>query len=168
MSELIVACFEDGHTAFLAAAALARLQKELSINGHDVAVVSKAETGEVTVREAVDLNGHRSLHEAFWKTLVDLLFFPVPLGSAETSSARLSAIGIDDGFTADTRKAVMPGTSVILVLVSETARDRVLGTLRGFGARTRRCRLIGESREQWLHQLSGSQAGETDEQERGT
>ena len=160
MSELIVAGFEDGHSAFLARAALARLQKECAINGCDVAVVSRGEKGDVTLREAVELNGHRALHEAFWKTLVDLLFFPHRLSRDGTSLARMTVIGIDERFIAETEKTVVPGSSAILILVSGTTRDRVLGVLRGCGAKTKRTRLIGEDREQWLHQLLGSRAGQ--------
>ena len=42
VSDLIVAEFDDAHTAFLARAALARLQRELPLPGHDVAVVTRA------------------------------------------------------------------------------------------------------------------------------
>jgi uncharacterized membrane protein len=169
MSELIVAGFEDAHTAFLARAALARLQKEIGLNGHDVAVVSREENGEVTVREAIDLNGRRALHEAFWKTLAGRLFAAPPsrFDGDETPSGGLAAIGIDDRFIADVENTVVPGSSALLVLVSETTRDRVLGLLRGFGGKTKRCRLIGEDREQWLDRLAGGHAGETNQEERG-
>ena len=167
MCELIVAGFEDGHSAFLARAALARLEKELPISGCDVAVVSRGEEGDVTLREDVELNGRIALHEAFWKTLVDILFFPDLPASAETSLGRLAAIGIDEQFIADTEKTVAPGSSAILIVVSPATRDRVQGVLRGCGGKTRRIRLIGEDRKQWLARLSGGQAGETGEQERG-
>jgi len=169
MSELIVAGFEDAHTAFLARAALARLQKEIGLHGHDVAVVSREENGEVTVREAIDLNGKQVLHEAFWKTLAGRLFMAPPDGidSSEPPLTGLASIGIDDRFIAEAGKRVGPGSSALLVLVSETTRDRVLGLLRGFGGKTKRCRLIGDDREQWLDTLAGGLAGETNRKERG-
>ena len=164
MCELIVAGFSEGHTAFLARAALARLQKECAINGYDVAMVSRGEKGDITLREDVELNGHRALHEAFWKTLVDLLLFPHRTADAKTSLARLSAIGIDERFIADTENTIVPGGSAILIVVSTATRDRVQGVLRGCGAKTKRIRLIGEDRKQWLAKLSGGQA-EMDEPE---
>ena len=52
MSDLIVAGFDDAHTAFLARAALARLQTKLSLPMHDLALVSRDEAGRVSLSEA--------------------------------------------------------------------------------------------------------------------
>jgi uncharacterized membrane protein len=133
-----------------------------------VAVVSREKSGEVTIREAIDLNGKRALHEAFWKTLAGRLLVAPPDGpdSNELTSTGLASIGIKDGVVADIQSIVVPGSSALLVLVSETTRDRVLGLLRGFGGKTKRCRLIGEDREHWLDRLSGGHAGEMNEKER--
>ena len=95
-------------------AALARLQKEIALNGHDVAVVSREKNGEVTIREAIDLNGKRVLHEAFWKTLAGRLFMAPPDGidSGEPPLTGLASIGIDDRFIADVENTVVPGMMV--------------------------------------------------------
>jgi uncharacterized membrane protein len=92
---------------------------------------------------------------------------PDGLDSNALTSTSLASIGIDDRFIADVENTVVPGSSALLVLVSETTRDRVLGLLRGFGGKTKRCRLIGDDREQWLDTLAGGLAGETNRKERG-
>jgi uncharacterized membrane protein len=74
MRDLLVAGFDDTHTAFLAAAALSRMQNEFALSGHDMAVVCRQENGEVSVREAVDITSGAEHHKAFWQTLTRLLF----------------------------------------------------------------------------------------------
>jgi uncharacterized membrane protein len=159
MKELIVAGFDDGHTAFLARATLARMQKDLAIEGHDVAVVSLEEGNGVTVREAVDLTSGEDLPEAFWKMVAGLLFRRSSddgSGSRDGAQSKLSAVGLDRRFVAGLAKAVRQGTSALLVVVSATSRDRVIGILRGFSAHVARIRLVGDDRNQWLEQLAGS------------
>ena len=72
MSDLIVAGFGDAHTAFLARAALARLQGELSLPGHDLALMTREAGGEIALQEAIGLGGERETPPTFWKTLVSL------------------------------------------------------------------------------------------------
>ncbi|MGB6853345.1 MAG: DUF1269 domain-containing protein [Thermoanaerobaculia bacterium] len=160
MSDLIVAGFNDAHTAFLARAALARLQGELSLPGHDLAVVTKEEGGETTLREAVSLSGAREMHPTFWKTLVSLLFAPGPSTGAgsDATSAKLAAIGIDATFRSRLAEQVQAETSAVLVLVTGPAmRDRVLGVLRGFQGETMLTELTGGDREVWLCILLGTE-----------
>lgn len=162
MSDLIVAGFGDAHTAFLARAALARLQGELSLPGHDLAVVTQEEGGETTLREAVSLSGAREMHPTFWKTLVSLLFAPGPSTGAgsDATSAKLAAIGIDTTFRSQLVEQVQvrAETSAVLVLVTGPAmRDRVLGVLRGFQGETMLTELTGGDREVWLCILLGTE-----------
>jgi uncharacterized membrane protein len=158
MSELVVAGFEDAHTAFLAGAALARMQKDLALNRQDVAVVTREESGAVSVREAVEIASAPAQHKAFWQTLVGLLLpAPGPEGEddAAEASARLASIGVDETFASCVAKTVRPDTSAVMVLATSDARDRVIGILRGFKARIARGRLVGEDQEQWMEKLAG-------------
>ena len=161
MSELIVAGYEDVHTAFLASAALARMQKEFAMNRHDMAVVALEEGGEVSVREAVTVTEGEALHKTFWKTLAGLLFSNPSLDDAkeaDVSIARLSAMGLDDRFIAGVADKVKPGTAAVLVVANEPAtRDRVIGILRGFSGRITRARLTCEDSKQCLGKLLGQE-----------
>lgn len=159
MSELIVAGYDDAHTALLASAALARMEKELALNAHDMAVVSLEEDGVASVREAINLTVEKELHETLWKTLAGLLFSGSSsdeLKGVDTEATRLSALGLDDEFIAGIAKTVKPGTAAVLILTNKPAtRDRVIGILRGFKGRITRARLSCEDGKQCLDMLLG-------------
>jgi uncharacterized membrane protein len=155
MSELIVAGFDDAHTAYLVRGALARMQDEIPIEGHGVAVVHRRESGTVAIREAIDLSSEGELSEAFWKTLMGLVFSPSGTDSARDVPERLAAIGIDATFLAGVSRRVRPDTLAVAVIAGEAARDRVIGILQGFRAEITRTRLIGDDRKQWMERLSG-------------
>lgn len=156
MSDLIVAGFDDVHTAFLARAALARLQSELSLLGHDIAVMTREADGQTTLQEAIDISGEQEMQPTYWKTLVSLLFASGPSTDAggNTTSAKLAAIGIDETFRSRFAKQIRAETSAILVLVSgPVIRDQVLGVLRGFQGEIMRTELTGDGREVWRRAL---------------
>ena len=135
MSELIIAGFEDVHSALLAHATLARLRAKLSLAEADLAVISRGSGREVTLQEAIDLGAESVEHETFWKTLVNLLFAPVPSTGTggDTASVKLAAIGIDATFKRQVAQELRPGTAALLVLVKgPVMRDGVVGVLRGF------------------------------------
>ena len=87
MSELIVAGFGDPHTAFLARAALARLQKEIPVGGYDVAVVTLEENGGVTVPQVIGLRDSRPATNGFLEG-VDWLPGSPEIGRIATPAAR--------------------------------------------------------------------------------
>ena len=62
VSELIVAGFDDAHTAFLARAALARLQKKLSLPGHDLAVITRECENDVILQQVINLGDRMGSH----------------------------------------------------------------------------------------------------------
>jgi uncharacterized membrane protein len=159
MNDLIIAGFEDAHTAFLARAALARLQEELSLPGHDLAVLTREAGGEIALHEAITLSSERKMHPPFWKTLVNLLLAPGPSTGTggDSASAKLAAIGIDATFRNHLAKQVRAETSALLVLVPGPAiRDQVLGVLRGFQGEIMQTELMGDDREAWRRTLLGT------------
>ena len=161
MSDLLVAGFDDAHTAFLAGAALARMQQDLALDRQDVAVATREESGAISVREAVEVASGAEHHKAFWQTLVGLLLpasGPEETDDAAEASARLASIGVDETFASCVAKTVRPDTSAVMVLATSDARDRVIGILRGFKAHIEKTPLCGEDRRQWIEQLSGAPA----------
>jgi uncharacterized membrane protein len=156
MNELIVAGFGDAHTAYLVRGALARMQHEIPIEGHGVAVVHRQEAGAVAISEAIDLSSEGKLSEAFWKRLMGLVFSPSGTDQVRDAPERLAAIGIDATFMADVSRRVRPGTLAVAVVAGEAARDRVIGILQGFRAEITRTRLIGDDRKQWMDRLSAN------------
>jgi uncharacterized membrane protein len=159
MSNLIVARFDDAHTAFLARAALARLQRELSLPGHNLAVVTRDEGGEIALQEAIGFSGEREPRPTYWEALVSLLFAPgrsTGVGG-DATSAKLAAIGIDATFRSHLVEQVRAETSALFVLVTGSAiRDKVLGVLRGFRGETMLTELTGDDREVWRRALLGT------------
>ena len=156
MSDLIVAGFDGAHTAFLARAALARMQNELSLLGEDLAVVTRDAAGDIALQETTCLSGDREMHPTHWRTLLSLLFAPrSPTGvGGEATSASLTAIGIDAAFRARLAEQVRPETSALLVLVNRPAiRDKVLGVLHGFQGEIMRTELTGDDPEVWQRTL---------------
>ena len=164
MSNLIVARFDDAHTAFLARAALARLQKGLSLPGRNLAVVTREEGGEIVLQEAISLSGERARRPTCWETLVRLLFASGPSTgeSSDAASAKLAAIGIDAAFRSHFGEQIRDETSTLLVLsTGPVTRDRVLGVLHGFQGKIVLTELTGDDREVWRRALlSGNQMEE--------
>jgi len=159
MSNLIVARFDDAHTAFLARAALARLQGELSLPGRDLAVVTREAGGEMALQEAIGLSGERELRPTYWETLVSLLFAPGPSTGVggDATSAELAKIGVDAAFRNRLAEQVRAETSALLVLITRPAiREKVVGVLRGFHGEIMRTELTGEDREVWRRALLGT------------
>lgn len=144
MNELIVAGFDDAHTAFLARAALARLQETLCLPGHDVVTVTRSDGGRAAVQEIFSLSGNEETHMTFWKTLVPLFFAPEPPADKvdDALSAQLAAVGIDSTSRHRVVQEVGQCNSALLVMAREPAmRDHVLGVLRGFRAEIAQVRL---------------------------
>jgi uncharacterized membrane protein len=158
VSKLIVARFDDAHTAFLARAALARLQKDLSLPARDLAVVTREEGGEILLQEAISLSGERAGQPTCWETLVHLLFATGPSTgeNSDAAAAKLAAIGIDAAFRSNLDEQLRDGTSALLVLGARpVTRDKVLGVLHGFQGKIVVTELTGDDREVWWRVLLG-------------
>jgi uncharacterized membrane protein len=164
VSNLIVAGFNDAHTAFLARAALARLQKDLSLPGRNLAVMTREEGGEIVLQEAISLGGERAGRPTYWETLVRLLFASGPLTgeSSDAASAKLAAMGIDAAFRSHFGKQIRDDTSILLALsTGPVTRDKVLGVLHGFQGKVVLTELTGDDREVWRRaRLGGDQMEE--------
>ena len=164
MAELIVSEFDNPNTAFLARAALGRIQGALSLPDDDIVVVNAGENGHVKLCESMKIPGALA-HDSFWGVLINLLFVAgdeEPDGvSRESACAKLAAVGIDTENVRSFIEQDRSGFSALLVLTHERAmRDQVLGVLRGFQGHILRSTLRGDDREAWLRALSGSPAEE--------
>ncbi len=164
MPELIVSEFDNPNTAFLARAALGRIQRALSLPDDDIVVVNAGENGHVKLCESMKIPCALA-HDSFWGVLINLLFVAgdeEPDGvSRETVSAKLAAVGVDAESMRFLGKRGRAGFSALLVLVhGPRMRDQVLGVLRGFQGHILRNTLRGDDRGEWLRALSGSPAEE--------
>jgi uncharacterized membrane protein len=147
-NELIAIGFDDTHTVFLARVALARLQKELGLSVHDMAIFTREADGGVAVQQVVNLGDSAEKSSTIWEVLADLLFTPGP-SSDTVSDVELARFGIGDIDRARTSRIAeqfRSRESALLVLVrSLPMREKVLGVLNGFQGETVRMPLPNEA-----------------------
>jgi uncharacterized membrane protein len=102
----------------------------------DAVVVAKTPEGRTIVRQTVDITpGRGALTGAWFGTLIGLLFGG-PLGGAVAGAAggalygKLVDVGLDDGWVKQMAEWIDPGTSALLLLVSDpVVRDEALREL---------------------------------------
>jgi uncharacterized membrane protein len=161
MIELVIAEFRGAQTAYLARAALGRLQSQLMLHDANVVVVTLDADGRVSLFEPQGLSDHhrREPRETFWNTLVHLL---VTSGASagsdrEVALSKLAAICIDAQSPRCFDKRWPSGSSALLLLIDgPTTRKHVLGVLNGFHGRVKRCRLKGDGPKQWQRTLTAA------------
>ena len=135
MTELIVNGYSDPYTAFLARAALARLQEELGIATNDVAMVLRGVDGDVSVQQTLNHSTGRNGSSTFWEVLSDLLFAPKSSAGAATEavSEKCSTVGIDPILRKRVANQFGLCESGLLVRTRGlTQREKVVGMLQGF------------------------------------
>ena len=135
ISEIVVTGFGDTQTAFLARAALARLQKELGIATEDVAMVLRRVDGDVAVQQTLNRDTGRSELSTFWKTLIDQLFASELLAgtASEAASGKGATTGINPTLMSRAANQLRLCESALLVRTSGLAQqEKVVGLLQGF------------------------------------
>jgi uncharacterized membrane protein len=166
MSDLIAVGFKGEDTADHVLNTLQGLQKEYLIDLEDACVVVRDQTGQVHLKQAIDLTrmgaASGGLRGAMWGTLIGLLFLRPLLGmvagAAVGSGAlagRLSDYGIDDQFIRSVGSTIEPGSSALFVLVRSVTADRVLPELQPFEGTVLRTSLSTEQEERLRQALQG-------------
>ena len=159
--ELVVAEFHGAQTAFMARAALGRLQNQLSLLAENIVVVSLSADGRVSLSESLDVTERRTkeIQETFWNTLVHLLVTSDTSKGPDRATAlsRIAEIGIDAQCASCFDRRRPSQSSALLALVdSPTMRKQVLGVLNGFHGRIKRCKLKGDDQNEWVRALSAA------------
>ena len=163
MSDLIVVGFKGEDTADQVLNKLAALQKEHLIDLDDACVVVRDQSGQVHLKQTLNLVGMGAASGGFsglmWGTLAGLLLLnPVAGLLAGVTGAALGAgagalagalqdYGIDDGFMRSLGATIEPGSSALFVLVRRATLDKVLPELRPFGGTVLRTSLSHEQEE---------------------
>lgn len=142
MSDLIIVAFPDEATAFEARAALVALQKEYLIEMEDVVIITRAEGGDVTLHQAVNMTAAGAVGGGFWGALVGLLFLNPLLGAAVGAGAgaisgRMTDIGMNDEFLRDMGQSLDKGGAAVGVLIRKMTSDKVLDRLQVFRSKGR-------------------------------
>jgi uncharacterized membrane protein len=102
------------------------------------ATASVADSGDYAVETTGRPGSARGLPGMFWEALFQLILtVPVPGSSyGPSAGALLGALinaGVDEGFLARAREALVPGTSAVALLLRDEDQDEDLGPLREHG-----------------------------------
>lgn len=119
---------------------LVHLAREGQITLTDAVVVYKGDDEKVHVRQTVDTSpGRGAMSGAIWGLLIGSLFGPagflIGAGAGAASgglAGKLIDVGLDDDWVKEVGNWIDPGTSALLILVSEGVRPTVLRELSRF------------------------------------
>jgi len=140
MSDLIVIAFPDAASAFRARAEFLDLQKDYLVEMEDVVVVTRSDTGEVQLHQAVNMTAAGAMGGTLWGTLIGMLFLNPLLGAAVGAGAgalggALTDLGIEDPFLRDVGGSLDQGGAALAVLLRKFTADRVIDRLQAMGGR---------------------------------
>jgi uncharacterized membrane protein len=104
-----------------------------------VVIVTKSETGQIALHQAVNLTASGAVGGGFWGALVGLLFLNPLVGAAVGAGAgalagKLTDIGIDDAFMKDVGASLEPGGAAVGVLIRKMTADKVMDRLAQYRA----------------------------------
>lgn len=126
---------------------LVHLAKEGAITLTDAVVVYKGDDERVHVRQTVDITpGRGAMSGALWGLLVGSLFGPAGflIGAAGGAASgglagKLVDVGLDDDWVKQVGEWIDPGTSALLLLVSDQVQPVVLRELSRFEGKVLYC-----------------------------
>jgi uncharacterized membrane protein len=140
MSNLVVIGYDGQFKAEEVRLMLLKMQKEYLIDLEDAVVAVKDDKGKVKLHQAVNLTAVGAAGGGFWGALIGLIFLNPLLGlavgaTAGAVSGALADVGIDDKFMKDLAETMLPGNSVLFILVRRATPDKVLEELKGTGGK---------------------------------
>ncbi|MCU1498128.1 MAG: hypothetical protein JWM47_2081 [Acidimicrobiales bacterium] len=146
---------------------LVHLAREGEIAITDAVVVYKGDDERVHVRQTVDIDPKRgALSGTLWGLLVGSFFGPVGLVLGAASGAasgglagKLIDLGLDDAWVRQVAQWIDPGTSALLVLVSDDVRPAVVRELSRFEGQVLYC-TFPESVRHELERALGRSTGD--------
>ncbi len=159
MSSLVVVGFPTADEAEQVRRDLVDIQREQLISLEDAVVVERDASGQVHLRQALNLTAAGALGGGFWGSLVGLLFLNPLLGAAVgagigAASGSLSDLGINDGFMREVGETLPEGTAALFVLLRDATPDRVIERLRAHAPHAKLLRTnLSHTDEERLRQL---------------
>jgi uncharacterized membrane protein len=139
--ELVAIVFDKPTRADEVLLNLSHLQQQGAIKLADAVVVTKNPEGKAKVRQTVDLTPGRGALAGGWLGLLLGTILAGPLGGIFAGAAaagsgalygKLVDIGLDDAWVRQMAEWIDPGSSALLLLVTEARLDEVLGEIRRF------------------------------------
>lgn len=160
MNILVAVGYEDEFRAQEVRLKLSRMQKDSLIDMADAVVAVKDQSGKVKLHQAVNVMG--AITGGFLGALVGLILLSPLLGMYEGAKAggvsdALAEVGINDKFMRDLADTLMPGSSVLFVLMNKLMPDKILKDLAGSGGRVLKSSLSHENEARLQAILKASQ-----------
>ena len=138
---LVGVSFQDAFRAQEFMSAASRLASRHSLQVHDAVVVAKDENGHTRVVETIDPQpGRAALSGAMWTGLLGLLLLG-PVGwlaggvigaGAGAVAAKAVDLGVPDEWVAWFRDAVQPGTTTVVLLLTDVKMDALVEEAKRF------------------------------------
>lgn len=128
MSDLIIVLYGSQNAAFVAGEALAALQQEAGTEPEDIVVVTRAETGRVSVNQSIDLATGRPLGGGRWGTLIGMLFLDrrKPGAQGKGLAAQFLEAGLEQSFLLAIGQAPDKGGAAVGMRIRLLGANRVL------------------------------------------
>ena len=163
MSDLIVIAFPDDAAAFRARAEFVALQRDYLVEMEDVVVVTRSDTGQVQLHQAVNMTAAGAMGGTLWGSLVGLLFLNPLLGAAVGAasgalSGALTDLGIEDRFLREVGSSLDNGGAALAVLLRKFTADRVIDRLTPLGGRVLQTSLPTDIEDRLRQRLEGGPA----------
>jgi len=169
MSELVVLDFDGVGTADEVLTKLRGMEKSLLIDLEDACVVVHPESGDLQIKQAVNLTRMGAASGAssgmLFGTLVGLLVLNPLAGLAigglagagfGALSGSLADYGINDDFIAKLGKTIPKGSSALFLLIRRSTPDKVLPELEKFKPRVLKTSLSNEQEDALRHALEAT------------
>jgi uncharacterized membrane protein len=160
MSDLVCVAYKERDTADQVLNELRQLQVEHLIDLEDACVVVRDDSGQVHLKQAVNLVAAGAASGGLWGGMLGLLVgivFMNPLlgwlGGAAIGagsgalSGKLADYGINDDFIKSLGSTIQPGSSALFVLVRQVTPDKVLPHVAKYGGTILKTSLSAEQDE---------------------
>src|SRR5689334_20844044 len=165
MPELVAIGYPDETSALAAEQEAQRLADELIVQPDAIAAVVRRRDGTYQVVTNHHAVGSGPTWGMFWALFFGLALFVPVLGMAMGVGlgalfGKLEQAGIDNGFRAQIREMLRPGTSALFLLVEETTPDRAVAALGRFGGTVLKTSIPAEAEAKLQAALHGASAKE--------
>jgi uncharacterized membrane protein len=160
MTELIAIAYPDTTTALAAMNEVHKLESDLVIQAHEVAVIICDKDGKYKTTTNHHSVGQGAAWGMFWGLLFGCLFFVPILGIAVGAGlgglfAKIEKSGIDQEFINQIRGRLKPGTSALFMVIEKATPDKALAALSIYGGTVIKSSLSKETEQNIQEALHG-------------